>query len=151
MGNVTSRAMAVGILLLAWGVCATEASAQYGGVGGGRQRSAMPGRRPTVSPYVAIAAASSQSVGVSNNGTITGGALSSLAAVNAYANITRPGLEQQRMQAQQSRLGSQVGRLQSQLRSTKLSAADLASGMLISPTGRAATYMNYSHYYPNKK
>jgi hypothetical protein len=151
MGVVTSRVMTVAFVLLLWGAGASEASAQYGGVGGGRQRATMPGRRPTVSPYVAIAAASSQSVGVSNNGAITGGAFSALSAVNAYANITRPGMEQQRLQAQQSRLGGQVGRLQSQLRGTKMTAAELASGLLISPTGRAATYGNFSHYYPTKK
>ena len=110
----------------------------------------QPGRRPTISPYVAVAAANNN-VQVSPTGSLGGGINAALAATNAYANITRPGMEQQRMQAQQAGLGRQVNRLQSQVRGTKLSAADLASGMLISQTGKAATYSNYSHYYPNKQ
>ncbi|NBV44778.1 MAG: hypothetical protein EBR86_03865 [Planctomycetia bacterium] len=135
----------IAIAFLAGGLWGSDAPAQ--GMGPARNN---PGRRPSVSPYMALAAANAGNIGVNQNGSLTGVA-STLAAVNAYSNITRPGMEQQRMQAQQSRLGSQVGRLQSQLRGTKLSAADLASGLLISPTGRAATYGNLSHYYPNKK
>lgn len=108
-------------------------------------------RRPSVSPYIALAASNGGGVGVGQNGQLTGIAGSGIGAVNAYANITRPAMEQQRLQAQQNRLSGQVGRMQSQLRGTKLSAADLASGMLISPTGRAASFSNFSHYYPNKK
>ena len=135
----------IAIAFLAGGLWGSDAPAQ--GMGPARNN---PGRRPSVSPYLALASANAGSVGVSQNGTLTGAA-STLAAVNAYSNITRPAMEQQRLQAQQSRLGSQVGRLQSQLRGTKLSASDLASGMLISQTGRSATYNNLSHYYPNKK
>lgn len=138
-----SVAIAVGLSCLLSG----EAEAQF--MGPPRN---LSGRRPTVSPYLAVAAAANQPVGVTQNGGINaGGAGAALAAANAYANITRPGLEQQRMQAQQAGLGRQVNRLQSQVRGTKLSAADLASGMLISQTGKAATYSNYLHYYPNKQ
>jgi len=136
-------AIAVGLACLLAG----EAQAQFGLMGPGRSQA---GRRPTVSPYVAVAAANNN-VAVGPNGGVGGGIGAALAATNAYANITRPGMEQQRLQAQQAGLGRQVNRLQSQVRGTKLSAADLASGMLISQTGKAATYSNYSHYYPNKQ
>ncbi|MFM8281977.1 MAG: hypothetical protein ACKOCW_00335, partial [Planctomycetaceae bacterium] len=89
-----SVAIAVGLSCLLSG----EAEAQFM-MGPPRN---LSGRRPTVSPYLAVAAAANQPVGVTQNGGINaGGAGAALAAANAYANITRPGLEQQRMQAQQ--------------------------------------------------
>jgi len=137
-------------ILLVLGALASDAQAQANAVGWGPGRS-NSGRRPSVSPYLAIAAGAGGGVGVNGQtGQVTSG-FSAIAAANAYANITRPGLEQQRLQAQQAGLGRQVNRIQSQVRGTKLSAADLASGMLISQTGKAATYSNYSHYYPNKQ
>ncbi|MFM7521967.1 MAG: hypothetical protein ACKO9B_16080 [Planctomycetota bacterium] len=139
------RAMAgLAIIAVLWG-CAGTAEAQI--MGPGRNTA---GRRPSVSPYVAMAGAGGGG-GVNPQTGQFNGVGSTLGALNAYANITQPGLQQQRLQAQQSRLGGQVGRLQSQLRGSKTSAADLASGMFISPTGRAATFSNFLHYYPNKK
>lgn len=140
------RAMAgLAVVVVLWGSAGT-AEAQI--MGPGRSTN---GRRPSVSPYIAMGANSGGLSGVNpQTGQMTNIA-NSLSALNAYANITQPGLQQQKMQAQQSRLGGQVGRLQSQLRGTKISAADLASGAFISPTGRAATFSNFLHYYPNKK
>lgn len=139
------RAGIVVALLVAAAVTASPASAQ--GLGPGRN---SPGRRPSVSPYIALGAGSGGG-GVNPQTGQFAGVSNTLGALNAYANITQPGMQQQRMQAQQSRLGGQVGRLQSQLRGSKVSAAELASGMFISPTGRAATFSNFLHYYPSKK
>lgn len=139
------RAGIVAALLMAAAVTASPASAQ--GMGPGRNTA---GRRPSVSPYVALGVGG-MGGGVNPQTGQFASPVSTLGALNAYANITQPGMQQQRMQAQQSRLGGQVGRLQSQLRGSKNSAADLASGMFISPTGRAATFSNFLHYYPNKK
>lgn len=139
------RAGIVAALLMAAAVTASPASAQ--GMGPGRNTA---GRRPSVSPYVALGAGGMGGGANPQTGQFAS-PVSTLGALNAYANITQPGMQQQRMQAQQSRLGGQVGRLQSQLRGSKTTAADLASGMFISPTGRAATFSNFLHYYPNKK
>ena len=139
------RAGIVVALLVGVGVTASPASAQL--MGPGRNTA---GRRPSVSPYLALGAGNGGG-GVNPQTGQFAGVASTLGALNAYANITQPGMQQQRMQAQQSRLGGQVGRLQTQLRGTKVSAAELASGMFISPTGRAATFSNFLHYYPNKK
>lgn len=140
------RAGIVVALLVGAAVTASPASAQ-GMMGPGRNTA---GRRPSVSPYLALGAGN-QGGGVNPQTGQFAGVANTLGALNAYANITQPGMQQQRMQAQQSRLGGQVGRLQTQLRGTKVSAAELASGMFISPTGRAATFSNFLHYYPNKK
>ncbi|MBM3954267.1 MAG: hypothetical protein FJ309_06600 [Planctomycetes bacterium] len=138
------RAMvALALVAVLWG-CAGTAEAQM--MGPGRNTA---GRRPSVSPYMAMAGGGGG--GVNPQTGQFNGVGNTLGALNAYANITQPGMQQQRMQAQQSRLGGQVGRLQTQLRGTKVSAAELASGMFISPTGRAATFSNFLHYYPNKK
>jgi len=142
------RAVIVLAIMMAWGVNASSTWAQ--GVGATERPRNTTGRRPSVSPYLAMATGGAAGGGVNAQGQFTGVG-SSLAALNSYANITQPGLQQQRMQAQQARLGGQVGRLQSQLRGSKVSAAELASGMFISPTGRAATFSNFLHYYPNKK
>jgi len=139
------RAVALGCAAVVWLGATTTADAQM--MGPGRNNA---GRRPSVSPYLALGAGNIG--GGINAQTGQFNAIgSTLGALNAYANITQPGMQQQRMQAQQSRLGGQVGRLQSQLRGSKVSAAELASGMFISPTGRAATFSNFLHYYPNKK
>lgn len=140
------RAAVLACSAAAWVAASATADAQ--GFGPGRS---TPGRRPSVSPYIAMGAGGGGGVGVNPQTGQLSGVGSTLGALNAYANITQPGMQQQRMQAQQSRLGGQVGRLQSQLRGSKISAADLASGMFISPTGRAATFSNFLHYYPNKK
>lgn len=147
--SVSKMAVRAGIvagLLVAAAVSASPASAQ--GLGPGRS---TPGRRPSVSPYMALGATGGAGGGVNPQTGQFAGVANTLGALNAYANITQPGMQQQRMQAQQSRLGGQVGRLQSQLRGSKVSAAELASGMFISPTGRAATFSNFLHYYPSKK
>lgn len=140
------RAGIVAALLMAAAVTASPASAQMMG-----PARSTPGRRPSVSPYMALGAVGGVGGGVNAQTGQFSGVANTLGALNAYANITQPGMQQQRMQAQQSRLGGQVGRLQSQLRGSKNSAADLASGMFISPTGRAATFSNFLHYYPSKK
>lgn len=145
---VSKTAVRVGIvvaLLVGAAVTASPVSAQT--LAPGRN---TPGRRPSVSPYLALGAGNPGGGINPQNGQFAG-VSTTLGALNAYANITQPGMQQQRMQAQQSRLGGQVGRLQTQLRGTKVSAAELASGMFISPTGRAATFSNFLHYYPSKK
>jgi hypothetical protein len=85
---------------------------------------------PTLSPYLYL-------FGNGNNG---------FGALNNYQAFVQPALAQNQLNAQQ---GTAINQLQQQLNQVRTSTGLGTTGFAghIRPTGEAATYMNYSHYY----
>jgi len=92
---------------------------------------------PTLSPYLYL-------FGNGNNG---------FAGLNNYQAFVQPLLAQNQLNSQQGNLNyqqsSQISLLQQQLNQVRSSTGLGTTGFAghIRPTGEAATYMNYSHYY----
>ncbi|HEX4000370.1 MAG TPA: hypothetical protein VHX65_17600 [Pirellulales bacterium] len=93
---------------------------------------------PTLSPYLLL---------FGNNGTNGFGAL------NNYNTLVRPFLDQNQLNAQQYQnnyaQSNQISLLQQQLNQVRESTGLGTTGFAgrIRPTGQAATYLNYSHFY----
>ncbi len=91
-------------------------------------------RRPAVSPYNQIS-------NFSNNPQMAG---------NIYQQIVMPQQQQQRQQLEMIDQRRQVGKLQNQVTQIQRGTQARQIDPTIRPTGHASTYMNYSHYYPQR-
>jgi hypothetical protein len=91
-------------------------------------------RRPAVSAYNQIA-------NFGDNPQMAG---------NIYQQIIMPQQQQQRQQLELIEQGRQVGKIQGQVKQMQQSSQTRQLDETIRPTGHASTYMNYSHYYPQR-
>jgi hypothetical protein len=91
-------------------------------------------RRPNVSAYNQIS-------NFSNNPQMAG---------NIYQQIVMPQQQQQRQQLEMIDQRRQVGKLQNQVTQIQRDTRSRQIDETIRPTGHASTYMNYSHYYPQR-
>ena len=92
-------------------------------------------RRPTVSPYLQI-----QQQG-----------LNPLQNQNIYQTMVQPQLQQQQQQIEQLNQRRQMGQMQNQVSKIQRDTSARQIDPLIRPTGHASTYLNHSHYYPQKR
>ena len=127
IGRVSAvRLLAVGLGLAA-GLAATDASAQPG---------SMPFsntyRRPSVNPMTMLGTG----VGV---GEIGGNAL-------VYQQLIQPRNQQEQQFISQMQQGRAISTLRQEVRQSE-KRVTARFDQTIRPTGHAATYMNYSHYY----
>jgi hypothetical protein len=91
-------------------------------------------RRPTVSPYMQL-----QQQG-----------MNPLQNQNIYQTMVQPQLQQQQQQIQMLQQQRQLNRVQGQVKQIQQSSQARQIDETIRPTGHASTYMNYSHYYPQR-
>jgi hypothetical protein len=91
-------------------------------------------RRPTVSPYLQL-----QQQG-----------MNPLQNQNIYQTMVQPQLQQQQQQIQMLQQQRQLNRVQGQVKQIQQSSQARQIDETIRPTGHASTYMNYSHYYPQR-
>lgn len=89
-------------------------------------------RRPAVSPYQNI-------VNMSTNPQMF---------QNVYQSMVQPALQQQQQAMEQLAQRRQMGRLQNQVTQIQRDTISRQIDESIRPTGHRATYMNYSHFYP---
>lgn len=135
----TSSGIGRGLAILAIMAAATAASAGSAlaqGAGPGTLPFSNTYRRPVVNPYVNM---------------VTFGA-NPAAAGNIYQQLVRPMQDQQQQQITQLQQGRELGRLQGQVGQMQRGAGGgWRMDQSIRPTGHAATYLNYSHYYPGSR
>lgn len=117
MFNACRIIVAVGVL---WGLNGATARAQ----GGPSNLTYNP--PPTVSPYLNL---------FNNPG-----------GIGVYQTLVKPFLNQNDINARQSQNVNQLQQELNQIRSSS-GLGTTGTGGRIRPTGQAATYMNYSHYY----
>ncbi|NCX97666.1 MAG: hypothetical protein EBX35_03575 [Planctomycetia bacterium] len=91
-------------------------------------------RRPNVSPYYSLQQ----------------NAFNPLQNQNIYQTQVQPQLEQQRQQIEMLAQRRQIGKVQGQVQQIQQSSQARQLNETIRPTGHASTYMNYSHYYPQR-
>ena len=91
-------------------------------------------RRPALSPYYSLQQ----------------NAFNPLQNQNIYQTQVQPQLEQQRQQIEMLAQRRQLGRVQGQVQQIQQSSQARQLNETIRPTGHASTYMNYSHYYPQR-
>jgi hypothetical protein len=91
-------------------------------------------RRPTVSPYLQL-----QQQG-----------MNPLQNQNIYQTMVQPQVQQQQQQIQMLQQQRQLNRVQGQVKQIQQSSQARQIDETIRPTGHASTYMNYSHYYPQR-
>jgi hypothetical protein len=73
-----------------------------------------------------------------------------LATQSIYQQQVQPQLQQQQQQIQMLQQQRQLNRMQGQVRQIQQSSQARQIDETIRPTGHASTYMNYSHYYPQR-
>jgi hypothetical protein len=122
--------VAASLVLGGW--CAVEAQAQQPG-------GALPFgdiyRRPNISAYNQIS-------NFSNN---------PQQSQNIYQQLVKPQLDQQRQQVEQINQRRSLGGLQNQVTQIQRDTRSRQIDPTIRPTGHASTYMNYSHFYPQRR
>ena len=91
-------------------------------------------RRPTVSPYLQL-----QQQG-----------MNPLQNQNIYQTMVQPQVQQQQQQIEMLQQRRQLGKVQGQVQQIQRSSQARQIDESIRPTGHASTYMNYSHYYPQR-
>ncbi|MFM7136452.1 MAG: hypothetical protein ACKO1M_05200 [Planctomycetota bacterium] len=91
-------------------------------------------RRPTVSPYLQL-----QQQG-----------MNPLQNQNIYQTMVQPQLQQQQQQIEMLNQRRQLGKVQGQVQQIQQSSQARQINETIRPTGHASTYMNYSHFYPQR-
>jgi hypothetical protein len=116
---------------LACGMAADDASAQSPG---GKPFEDIY-RRPAVSPYNQIS-------NFSDN---------PQAAGQIYQQMVLPLQQQEQQRIEQMTQRRQVGRLQGQVQQIQRDTSSRQIDETIRPTGHASTYMNYSHYYQQRR
>ena len=123
--NALKLTVAAAVAWILVGMSGSVAMAQNGGPAGLNYTPS-----PTLSPYLYLF----------GNGTNGFGALPN------YQAFVQPALAQNQLNAQNS---NAISQLQSQLNQVRSSTGLGTTGFSghIRPTGQAATYMNYSHYY----
>jgi len=92
-------------------------------------------RRPTVSPYLQL-----QQQG-----------MNPLQNQNIYQTMVQPQMEQQQQQIEQLNQRRKMGQMQNQVTQIQRDTSARQIDPLIRPTGHASTYLNYSHYYPQRR
>ena len=92
-------------------------------------------RRPTVSPYLQL-----QQQG-----------MNPLQNQNVYQTMVQPQMEQQQQQIEQLNQRRKMGQMQNQVTQIQRDTSARQIDPLIRPTGHASTYLNYSHYYPQRR
>lgn len=100
-------------------------------------------KRPTVSPYTMLGAASANGVNQ------FGGNILSPAMV--YQNQILPQLQQQQQEQALLRQNRQIGGLQNRVQQIQRGTYGRQIDETIRATGHASTYMNLSHYYPSAR
>ena len=90
--------------------------------------------RPTVSPYLQL-----QQQG-----------MNPLQNQNIYQTMVQPQVQQQQQQIEMLQQRRQLGKVQGQVQQIQRSSQARQIDESIRPTGHASTYMNYSHYYPQR-
>ena len=90
--------------------------------------------RPTVSPYLQL-----QQQG-----------MNPLQNQNIYQTMVQPQVQQQQQQIEMLNQRRQLGKVQGQVQQIQQSSQARQLNETIRPTGHASTYMNYSHYYPQR-
>ena len=91
-------------------------------------------RRPTVSPYLQL-----QQQG-----------MNPLQNQNIYQTMVQPQVQQQQQQIEMLQQRRQLGKVQGQVQQMQQSSQARQVNETIRPTGHASTYMNYSHFYPQR-
>jgi Ca2+-dependent lipid-binding protein len=91
-------------------------------------------RRPTVSPYLQL-----QQQG-----------MNPLQNQNIYQTMVQPQVQQQQQQIEMLQQRRQLGKVQGQVQQIQQSSQARQINETIRPTGHASTYMNYSHFYPQR-
>lgn len=74
--------------------------------------------------------------------------LNPMANQNIYAQMIQPQIQQQQQAMEQLAQRRQMGRLQNQVTQIQRDTISRQVDESIRPTGHRATYMNYSHFYP---
>ena len=97
--------------------------------------------KPKLSPYSALA---NINVGAAAGAGGGGG------ANDIYQNQILPRLELERQQIYQYKQTKQISGLQNQVQSIQRGTQGRQIDEMIRPTGHASTYLNLSHYYPNR-
>lgn len=129
------------VLGVAWIGGATDAMAQPGrssysagprANAGGETPFSSTYRRPTVSPYMQL-----QQQGYNP-----------LQQQNIYQTMVQPQVQQQQQQIEQISQRRQMSRLQNQVQQIQRDTTSRQVDESIRPTGHRATYMNYSHFFP---
>ena len=92
-------------------------------------------RRPTVSPYLQL-----QQQG-----------MNPLQNQNIYQTMVQPQMEQQQQQIEQLNQRRKMGQMQNQVSQIQRDTSARQIDPTIRATGHASTYLNYSHYYPQKR
>jgi Ca2+-dependent lipid-binding protein len=69
---------------------------------------------------------------------------------NIYQTLVQPQVQQQQQQIEMLNQRRQLGRVQGQVQQMQQSSQARQLNETIRPTGHASTYMNYSHYYPQR-
>lgn len=103
-----------------------------GGGGGELPFASSVYRRPAVSPYMQL-----QQQG-----------FNPLQQQNIYQTMVQPQVQQQQQQIEQLTQRRQMQRLQNQVQQIGRDTTSRQVDESIRPTGHRATYMNYSHYFP---
>ena len=91
-------------------------------------------RRPNVSPYMQL-----QQQG-----------MNPLQNQNIYQTMVQPQMQQQQQQIEMLQQRRQLGRVQGQVQQMQQSPQGRQINETIRATGHASTYMNYSHFYPQR-
>ena len=102
-----------------------------------------PGQKPFESTYRRPA--------VSAYNQISNFANNPQASANIYQQLVQPQQEQQRMRLEQMDQSRQMGKMQNQVSQIQRDTSARQIDSSIRPTGHASTYMNYSHYYPQRR
>ena len=92
-------------------------------------------RRPAVSPYMQI-----QQQG-----------LNPLQNQNIYQTMVQPQIQQQQQQIEQLDQRRKMGQMQNQVSQIQRDTSARQIDPTIRATGHSSTYMNYSHYYPQRR
>jgi hypothetical protein len=69
---------------------------------------------------------------------------------NIYQTMVQPQVQQQQQQIEQLQQRRQLNKMQGQVQQIEQSSQARQFDETIRPTGHASTYMNYSHYYPQR-
>jgi uncharacterized protein HemX len=132
-GGFSPAALTIALAAAAGFMVAGQAQAQTPGQAGQRPFETTY-RRPNVSPYLQL-----QQQG-----------LNPLQNQNIYQTMVQPQVQQQQQQIQMLQQQRQMSRMQNQVTQIQRDARSRQIDPTIRPTGHASTYMNYSHYYPQR-
>ena len=136
--SLKSLVACVGVVMIV-ALASGEAVAQ------GNGRSSLPFsntyNKPKLSPYSALANVNPGAAAGAGGG---GG------ANDIYQNQILPRLELERQQIQQYKQTKQISGLQNQVQSIQRGTMGRQIDEMIRPTGHSSTYLNLSHYYPNR-